>query len=208
MKNNIEVFENSFDLVEEDRFNNNNQMPIYLVIDWVRETVDVEVRSHGYGTPIDAWNGLVRYIRLPDNVDARYLHDDIEGLMDKIEKIGKGFDTEYNGRDWVGYFNDVARQELYILEDDLGYYSEKYLHLNEHGGLWDAYDWFMNYNFEEVTPETDEDELHRIAEQYYEEALEQGVVIKGGVDKVYRILEYIHGERVENEMEDEEDMDE
>ena len=144
MKNTIQEFENSTDLIETDPFSNHNQADICLWIDLENEEIGVDTYYKDGTTPGDVYHGLRRLITLPNNVDARYLKRDVDELIPRIESIRAGYESYHDGHNWRGRLSDEATEELYSLEYDLETYPSKYLHLCEEGGLWEAGEWFVD----------------------------------------------------------------
>jgi len=182
MQNTISEDYNATDLIEENPYNNGQQAPIYLVIDWEAGTVDAEVH-YGDGVPESIWNGRATRIKLPNSIDASLLHDDVEDLMNKINEIATGYETVWNGSNWIGSFTGDARADLDELERKIEQDGHSLFSGMESGGLWDVVDWIQD-NPDEITSETTDDELRDIADSYIDDARSSGVVISGGRDAV------------------------
>jgi hypothetical protein len=186
MKNTIPQFENTTDLIEEDPFNNNYQSQIRLSIDWENEEIGVGTYYNDNCSPMDVWHGLRRLILLPNNVDPRYLKEDVDELLPRIEKIRAGYESYWDGHNWKGRFNDDAQQELYSLEYDIEQNPYNHFHLLEEGGLWDADEWFVD-RINELTAKTTDSEIKDLAESYeYDAKVADGVIIRGGLDAIIR----------------------
>jgi hypothetical protein len=185
MKNTIPQFENTTDLIEEDPFNNNYQSQIRLSIDWENEEIGVGTYYNDNCSPMDVWHGLRRLILLPNNVDPRYLKEDVDELLPRIEKICAGYESYWDGHNWKGKFSDDAKQELYSLEYDIEQNPYNHFHLLEEGGLWDADEWFVD-RIEELTSKTTDDEIKDLAGSYEIDARNDGVIIRGGLDAIIR----------------------
>ncbi|MCK9592834.1 MAG: hypothetical protein M0Q91_12595 [Methanoregula sp.] len=191
MENKIDQYESPIELIETDPFNNDNQADIYLSIDWEEETVDVITKYRDGSTAADVWHGLRTLIDLPGSVNARTLKSCIDDIMPHIEEISKGFESVWNGHNWVGQFSDEAEEKLRDLENDIERHPWTYFNeLDGAAGVWDAGDWFQN-PVEELTSETTDDELQAIAEHYESDAAVDHVVIRGGVDAIERHFRYI-----------------
>lgn len=186
MRNTIPEYENTTDLIEEDPFNNHYQADIYLSVDWENEEVGVETYYRDNSTPGDVWHGLRRLIKLPNNVDPRYLKDDVDELLARIESIREGYESYYDGHNNRGRLSDEATQELHSLEYEIEQIPYKHFHLFEDGGLWDADEWFVD-RVNEITAETTDEEIKDLAESYeYDAKISDGVIIRGGLDAIIR----------------------
>ncbi len=186
MRNTIPEYENTTDLIEEDPFNNHYQADIYLSVDWENEEVGVETYYRDNSTPGDVWHGLRRLIKLPNNVDPRYLKDDVDELLPRIESICEGYESYYDGHNNKGRLSDEATQELYSLEYDIERNPYKFFHLLEEGGLWDANEWFVD-RIDELTAKTTDEEIKDLAESYeYDAKVADGVIIRRGLDAIIR----------------------
>jgi len=181
MKNNVTDYTDATALIEEDPYNNRNQAPIYLSLDWEEEIVDVTTYYRDGSTPGDVWHGRRSLIRLPNNVDASCTRADVEALMPRIEKIAEGYESKWDGSNWRGAFTEEVDADLQALEQEIEY--ETHFTLLDEGGLWDADEWFQD-PVEELTAETADEEIKALAETYEEEARSEGVVIRGGVDSI------------------------
>jgi len=185
MKNTIQKYENATDLIEEDPFNNHYQADIYLSVDWESEEIGVEIYYRDGSTPGDVWHGLRRLIQLPNTVDASSLKEDVDDLLPRIDSIRAGYESYWNGHNWIGKFSDEAQEELYSLEYDIEQNPETLFRLCEDGGLWDADDWFVD-PVEELTAETTDEEIKDLAETHKMYASSDRVIIRGGIDSIIR----------------------
>ncbi len=186
MKNTIQKYKNVTDLIEEDPFNNHNQAEIFLSVDWENEEIGVETYYRDNSTPGDVWHCLRSLIKLPNNVDPRYLKDDVDELLPRIESIRAGYESYHDGHNIKGRLSDEATQELYSLEYEIEQIPYKHFHLFEDGGLWDADEWFVD-RVNEITAETTDDEIKDLAKSYeYDAKVADGVIIRGGLDAIIR----------------------
>lgn len=109
MENRIQPMEPT-DLIEENPMDNGSQAPIYLTIDWENGIVDVAVVYETNSVPMSVFNGLETRIRLPGNIDASKLAEDVDDLMSRLDEIREGFESVWDGRNNVGRFTDEARE--------------------------------------------------------------------------------------------------
>lgn len=180
-------FKNKTDLIERNYCGNYpEQMPIYMFVDFEYKEITVETRNYGIsGTPLRQFNGLFIAIKLPNNVDATKLKNDIEKYyLDKFDKLHKCFYTEYHNGNLKGYFtpesNDFQWDIIFDIENGVN------LTLMDNGGLWDIYDYY-EYNRPKIAG-LSVDELNELAEKEYNDAIDNGVVIIGGKDAILNFL--------------------
>lgn len=172
-------------LVEETPYNNGDQAPIYLLIDWENQTIDVDTYYEPHSVPMDIFNKLRSRIRLPNNINAAYLHDEITDLIPKIEEIYAGYESIWNGHNWIGTLTDSSQEALYDLTYTIDTNPDHYFTTDETISLWDAADWF-NSPIPELTPFTTPEELTELAEEYHDAAHADYAVIRGGTDAIKR----------------------
>jgi len=125
MKNEVALY-SRYDLIWYDPFLR-DQIPIYLVLNWEDETVTIELRSPFDGTPVQVYNNLMTYIKVPHNVDASKLHDNTEDLMPYINDIYKGYKIKWNGSNYVGCFDESAYEKLISLMEEMEANPEDFL---------------------------------------------------------------------------------
>jgi hypothetical protein len=187
MKNVVKLYENMTDLVEEDPYNNNQQCGIFLYIDWENETVDVETHYRDGTTPFAVYHNRATQIKLPHNIDAQEIRSNINELLPILNKISDGFDTEWNGHNWIGKFTEKSEEKLNNLIYEIEEYPSKYFNTNDNIGLWGANDWFVD-KIDEITASATNNEIVELAKSYYDEAFNDGVVIQGGIGELIRLF--------------------
>ena len=186
-------------LVEENPYNNGNQAPIYLLIDWENQTLDVDTYYEPHSVPMDIFNNLRSRIRLPNNITAAYLHDEITDLIPQLEEILTGYSSKWNGHNWIGTLTDSAQDALYDLTYTIDTNPHHYFTTDETISLWDAADWFQD-PIPELTPGTTPAELTELAASYHASALSDYAVIRGGTDAIKRhFQDQINNMNAENE---------
>jgi len=181
MDNKIEVYENSTDLIEENYPGNYpEQMPIYLWIDWETEEITAGTRNYQIGgTPMREWHGLVSAYRLPWNVDARELQEWVQNeIIPVVIEIEAGFESYWDGSNWKGRFSENV-------DSDLSYIIETTCPTHE-GGLWDVSSWFESYP--DITADSTDEEIQEIANDEVRDAENNGIILIGGVEKVFEYL--------------------
>jgi len=195
MENKIEEYMSPVDLCEEDPFNRGYQARIVLEIDWENQTIGAKT-VYGNGYPYAVHNRTMSWITLPNNLDARYLKRDIDAIMPRIERIAAGFDTEWDGHNYIGKFTneDELIALIELIETDDGEIITRFYD----GGLWDAADWFQE-PVKELKPTTPDDELRFMAEVYTDDAYCSGIIIAGGVPATERLFRIQRDEMRENE---------
>ncbi len=93
---------------------------IILYVDWESEEVTVETQLHTNGTSDRVWNILASEFSLPEDTDftefPAFFEDEIKPIL---QKIGEGFESEWDGSNWKGEFTDEANQLLWNLDQKL-----------------------------------------------------------------------------------------
>ena len=189
-------------LVEENPYDNNNQAPIYLLLDWENETIDVDTYYELHSVPMDIHHKLRTRIRLPPNLNASYIREEIDELIPLINEISSGYSSEWNGHNWVGTYTANSSNALDDLIYTIDTIPERYFTLCCDLGLWDAAEWFQN-PVPELTPNTTPDELTELASYYYDYALADYAVIKGGQAAIRRHFQDLIDEMIDTMIESE-----
>lgn len=93
---------------------------IILYIDWESKKVTVETQMHTNSTSMRVWNGLASDFSLPEDTDfeqfAEFYRDEIQPIL---QKIGEGFESEWDGSNWKGRFSEEAHSLLWSLDQKL-----------------------------------------------------------------------------------------
>jgi len=176
MKNISKNYENATDLIETDPYNNNQQAGIYLSLDWQDETADVITKYRDGSTSFAVYHNLIDLIRLPDNVDAKTIHDTITDLLPRLDIILAGFSNDWED----GHMTDDAADGFNSLVYDI---EEDRIIRTHDGGLYDAADWFVDTP-DEITATTTDDEITTIASDHQFYASCDNVVIRGGLESI------------------------
>ena len=185
MENKIKAFSSPSELVEENPLNNGRQAPIYLLLDWEEETVDVDTYYEKNSVPMDIFHGLRTRIKLPDDIDATHLFQDVEDLMPAINEIYAGYVSEWDGNNWRGTFTDSARDKLAELEYQIeNNPATIFYRMDQPCGLMDAGDWFQDRPAG-LTADTTDEECEELASSEFDDVNSDGlIVIRGGYKKV------------------------
>lgn len=200
MINIIPEYENGTTLIEENPYDNGYQAPIYLLLDWENNTIDVDTYYEKNSMPIDIFHGLRTRIRLPNNINAYTLHDDIDDIIDRINTIRSGFESRWNGHNWVGEFTDEAEGELNSLAYDIEDHPYTVFHLlDDDAGIWDASNYYEYGNPDDLTSSLTDTEIRELAEYEYDNALSNDIKIRGGIDDLYNFLIAARDELIEAE---------
>lgn len=93
---------------------------IIMYVDWESHEVTVETQMHTNSTYMRVWNGLASEFSLPEDTDftqfVEFYKDEIQPL---IQKIGEGFESEWDGNNWKGQFSDEANELLWNVDQKL-----------------------------------------------------------------------------------------
>jgi hypothetical protein len=200
MENLIVEYEDSASLIEENPYNNGYQSPIYLLLDWENNTIDVDTYYETNSMPMDIFHGLRTRIRLPNNINASYFHSDIDDIIDRINTIRAGYESQWNGHNWIGNFTDEAEAELNSLTYDIEEHPYTLFHLLDDGaGIWDVDDYYAYGNPDDLYASMTDIEIRELAEYEYDNALSNYVKIRGGLDSLYNFLIGARDELIEEE---------
>jgi len=184
-------FSNATGLLEENPMNLGHQAPIYLFIDWENETVDAYTYCDN-STPGDVYHGKRSMIRLPGEVNAALMREDVDKLLPMIEKIFAGYESKWNGSNWKGTFNeesmDLIGKLIYDIEEG-DYFST----IDYWGGLYDVHDYFVDRP-EGLTAASTDEEIEKIAEESIQNALGDDIKIIGGNGRVIEHLKQLREE--------------
>lgn len=182
------------------------QMPIYLKISFDTDPIEIYATTQDYritGTPFDEWNGHVQVFELPSSVNAAKLKEWVDDkLIDYVKILAGGYESCWNGNNYVAKWSDKARQVL----EDLNWKFSQNMDINsdfapvtEMGGLWEPGEWLMHSIFlpdlEDptvridkymITATTPDNDLKKISDALEEEGEDMGVVWDGDM---YEYLE-------------------
>lgn len=103
---------------ESDPMQNNQSLQgIYLYVDWEQRTADVETVMQTNSTPGRVWHGLDGMYKLPEDTDfsefPEFFRDEVQPML---QKIGAGFEAEWDGSNWKGRFTEEAHDMLWDLD--------------------------------------------------------------------------------------------
>ena len=187
MQNTINPGYESTSLIESNPMDNGNQAPIYLLLDWDNETIDAGTYYEKNSMPMDIFHNLRTRIQLPGNIDASHLKDDIDDILQRLDRIQAGYSSEWNGHNWIGKLTAEAEDDLQSLRYEIETDPVSIFRLlDDTAGVWDVSSWFENIP-DDITSDTTDEELETLADYYNHEAkISYDVILKGGEDSVYR----------------------
>lgn len=155
---------------------NDEQARIYLEIDWVDHTVEVNtsLSMDRNSISLREYHGRLTRIRLSNSVDARGLREEIDKYIPTIEEISESYDEHYDGRNWIGNLSYDNEERLMSLGENLLYNLPE---LDR--GYTDAYDWYEDdkETLREDTKGVTGKELEAYIADCEKEALWDGVVL-------------------------------
>lgn len=113
--NQVGAYQHPTDLIKPNYPNQlGDRMPIYIMIDWDAKTVSLDVRNYTIdGIPERERYGLVKSVRIHDDVDATQIRRTVDAALPMIEKIGTSFKKKWDWRtkQYIGTF-DVSLTQL------------------------------------------------------------------------------------------------
>lgn len=173
-------FENAWDLITRNYSGNYpDQMSIYLKIDWYLKKIWVEAQNYQIsGTPVREWFSIVTSIRLPDNIDATEIINDLDNIAESIINLEAIFDIAWNGSNYVGRFIKNDDDDEYTVDNLIYDLENCNWSVYENGGLWDARDWIDDTELYIAADMTDE-ELETIKLDLIEIAHADNIVLYG-----------------------------
>lgn len=90
---------------------------IILYVNWEEKTVNVETQMRTNSTAGEVWHGLASEFSLPEDTDFEqfpvFFKEDVQPLL---QKIGKGFESNWNGSNWKGSFTEEAQETIWELQ--------------------------------------------------------------------------------------------
>lgn len=93
---------------------------IIIYVKWEEKTATVETQMRTNSTDGAVWNGLASVFSLPVDTDftqfAEFYKDEIQPIL---QKIGEGFESEWDGNNWKGRFSEEANELLRNLDQKL-----------------------------------------------------------------------------------------
>lgn len=153
----------------------------YVELDCDSETLTADWNGEiGNGVPFNVWHyRTLRWAIPPLKIDAANAL--LERLAPLCQEIIDGYDTRWDGNNWVGDYTDEAMMardqvaEICLDADQDWDNMEK---------VWDVRDWF-EYADLPINSNTEDDRLEELAEEYEAEIETQGETVNGD------ILEYL-----------------
>lgn len=130
---------------------NDEQARIYLEIDWVDHTVDVNtsLSMDRNSISLREYHGRLTRIRLSNSVDARGLREEIDEYLPTIEGISESYDEHWDGNNWIGSLSYDAEERLMSIGEKL---QNSLSELDM--GYTDACDWYSPLDIKEIGEDT------------------------------------------------------
>jgi hypothetical protein len=104
---NIENWEKA-EFWESDPMQDNSELcSIILYVNWEKKTATVETQMDTNTIDGAVWNGLASEYSIAEDTDFKQFPEFYkEKIQPLLQKIGEGFESEWDGSNWKGKFND------------------------------------------------------------------------------------------------------
>ena len=109
----------------------------------VHAAYNPEVGSNG-AVPMDVWHRRALRFTCPNNQDAEYYNDLMADLLPTLEKILSGYESVWDGSNYIGKYTDEAEAAIEEAEKECAYDP------GEGYALWSAADWFAGMDFDSL----------------------------------------------------------
>ena len=164
--------------------NQTESQPCYIEIDLDNETMCADYNAEiGNAVPFNVWHNRTRRYPIPC-LTGNAANELMKQLFPLAQKMVDGYETEWNGHNYIGTLNEKAQEA----EDKLSEICESLCHESESDQIqeWEADDWLHGQLPEGcvITANTTDGELRQIEDKIYSE-LDENVVVLG----VYNYLE-------------------
>lgn len=158
----------------------NDWQPAYIEIDGDKLSAGYNAEIGG-GIPFCVWHREVLRYGIPA-MRAGEVNQLLEDIKPLAERIAAGHRVVWDGSNHVGKLDEDASEA----EEELEYLLDQYV---PEDGPWMAEDWLQDADFSELTADTTDEELSKIAEEWLSVAKSDGVAIWGGARAIERVLE-------------------
>lgn len=167
---------NSFAPLYEQYPGQINPQDAYITVDPVDGEMLADYNPEiGNAVPMDVWNGLVKRIPIPNTLKGKYVHPYMEEVRIRIEHACTGFESTWNGSNYVGYWPNWTQDLDYELESVCQEWTQDE---ESNVAVWDAADWFSPAP-PSVSADMTNTQISAIEESESEYAKGEGVLLVG-----------------------------